>query len=95
VQVDLLLAAIQGRDADFARDLVRTLRPRRVVPHHYDDFFVPIDDPEATAARNPEDLAAFENEVRAAAQAEGLTVEVQRPVLFEAMTLKAAPAPPP
>lgn len=99
VEVDLLLAAIQGRDADFARDLVRALRPRRVVPHHFDDFLVPIDAPDAGAARDPEDLAAFEAEVRAAAEAEGVTLELRRPALLETLLLEAsagaAPAPGP
>jgi L-ascorbate metabolism protein UlaG (beta-lactamase superfamily) len=95
VQGDLLLTAIQGRDAGFARDLVRALRPRRVVPHHYDDFLVPIDAAEAAAPRDPADLDAFEAEVHAAAQAEGLTIEVRGPGLLEAMTLEASPAPRP
>jgi L-ascorbate metabolism protein UlaG (beta-lactamase superfamily) len=92
--VDLLLPASQGRDADYARLLVEALRPRLVVPHHFDDFFVPIDDPEAGAPSDEEDLAAFEAELRAAAEAEGVALEVRRPVLFEAFTV-AAPAPPP
>jgi L-ascorbate metabolism protein UlaG (beta-lactamase superfamily) len=99
VEVDLLLAAIQGRDADFARDLVRALRPRRVVPHHFDDFLVPLDAPDAGAARDPDDLAAFEAEVRAAAEAEGVTLELRRPALLETLLLEAAagaaPAPGP
>ena len=86
--VDLLLAAASGRDSDYARDLVRTLRPRLVVPHHFDDFSIPIDDPAAGAPQDEADLAAFEEELRAAAAAEGLTLDVRRPVLLEALTIR-------
>jgi L-ascorbate metabolism protein UlaG (beta-lactamase superfamily) len=85
--VDLVLAASGGRDPDYARDLVRTLRPRLVVPHHFDDLTLPLDDPEAGAPRDEEDLAAFEAEVRAAAAAEGVSLEVRRLGLFEALTV--------
>jgi L-ascorbate metabolism protein UlaG (beta-lactamase superfamily) len=86
--VDLVLAAASGRDPDYARDLVRTLRPRLVVPHHFDDFSLPIDDPNAAAPLDEDDLAAFEQELRAAAATEGLTVEVRRPQLLQPLTLR-------
>jgi L-ascorbate metabolism protein UlaG (beta-lactamase superfamily) len=86
--VDVVLAAAAGRDADYARDLVRTLRPRLVVPHHFDDFTIPIDDPTAGAPRDEDDLAAFEAELRAAASAESLTLDVRRPKLFQVMTIR-------
>ena len=87
--VDALLAAASGRDADYARDLVRTLRPRLVVPHHFDDFSIPLGDPEAGAPRDEEDLAAFEAELRAAAAAEGVALEIRRPKLFEAIAVRS------
>jgi L-ascorbate metabolism protein UlaG (beta-lactamase superfamily) len=90
--VDLLLAASSGRDTDYARDLVRTLRPRLVVPHHFDDFTIPFGDPAAGTPRDEEDLAAFEAELRTAAAAEGVALEVRRPGLFEAFTLAAGAA---
>ena len=83
--VDLLLAASQGRDASYAPDLVRTLRPRVIVPHHFDDFFTPIDDPAAGDPRDPDDLAAFERELTEAARAQGIELEVRRPRLFESI----------
>jgi L-ascorbate metabolism protein UlaG (beta-lactamase superfamily) len=86
--VDLLLPATLGRDDDYARDLVRTLRPRLVMPHHFDDFFVPIDDPDAADPQDEDSLAAFEAELRAAAAAEGLTLDVRRPQLFQTITLR-------
>jgi L-ascorbate metabolism protein UlaG (beta-lactamase superfamily) len=86
--VDLVLAAASGRDADYARDLVRTLHPRLVVPHHFDDFSIPIDDPTAGAPRDEADLAAFEQELRTAATAEGLPLDVRRPKLFQALTIR-------
>jgi L-ascorbate metabolism protein UlaG (beta-lactamase superfamily) len=85
--VDLVLAAASGRDPDYARDLVRTLRPRLVVPHHFDDFTVPIDDPAAGAPRDEADLAAFEQELRAAAASESVTLEVRRPQLFQTISI--------
>jgi len=85
--VDVLLAASSGGDADYARDLVRTLRPRLVLPHHFDDFSIPLDDPGAGDPSDPEALAAFEAQLRAAAAAEGVVLEIRRPRLFEAITL--------
>jgi L-ascorbate metabolism protein UlaG (beta-lactamase superfamily) len=85
--VDLLLPATLGRDGEYARDLVRTLRPRLVVPHHFENLFTSIDDPDAAAPADEAGLAAFEQELRAAAAAEGLPIDVRRPVLFEAITL--------
>ncbi len=45
--VDLLLACIAGRSftEDFAARLLGTFDPGIVVPHHYDDFFRPLDQP--------------------------------------------------
>jgi L-ascorbate metabolism protein UlaG (beta-lactamase superfamily) len=83
--VDVLLAAMPGREAGYASDLVRTLRPRVVVPHHFDAFHVPLDDLAAGDPRDPEDLAAFERELGDAARAQGVTLEVRRPRLFESM----------
>jgi L-ascorbate metabolism protein UlaG (beta-lactamase superfamily) len=77
--VDLLLAAASGREPDYAAGLVKALRPRLVVPHHFDDFSVPLDDPAAGAPRDEEDLAAFEAELLAAAEAGGLALDVRRP----------------
>jgi len=81
--LDLVLAASQGREASYASDLVRTLRPRLVVPQHFDDFFTPIDAPAAGEPRDPDDLAAFERELADAARAQGVSLEVRRPRLFE------------
>ena len=89
VGVDLLLPAIQGRDAELGGDLVRTLRPRIVVPHHFDDFFRPLDDPDAAAPRDPEDLAAFGAELRAAGDEAGVDLDLRTLGLFETLTLSA------
>lgn len=86
--VDLLLAATGGREPSYASDLVRTLRPRLVVPHHFDDFSVPIDDPTAGDPRNPDDLAAFEHELAEAARAQGVELQVRRPRLFEVIRVE-------
>ncbi len=90
IQVDVLLAAIMGRDPDFARDLVVALEPRIVVPHHFEDFFTALDDPEAVAPRNPEDLAAFEDEIHRAAADAGVDVEVRRLDLFGVLDVSAS-----
>ncbi len=62
----VLLAAITGRHnhADFTRDLLGGLRPAVVIPHHFDDFFAPMEQPvrELPGA----DLAGFFEEVRRA-----------------------------
>jgi L-ascorbate metabolism protein UlaG (beta-lactamase superfamily) len=90
--IDLLLPATLGRDADYAGLLVQTLRPRLVVPHHFDDFFTPLSDPDAGAPRDEDDLAAFEAELREAARLEGVALEVRRPKLFESIELRAGGA---
>jgi L-ascorbate metabolism protein UlaG (beta-lactamase superfamily) len=87
--VDALLAATMGRDPDYAGQLVQALRPRLVVPHHFDDFYTSIHDPTAGAPSDEEDLVAFEAELRAAAKAEGVALEVHRPKLFEPIELRA------
>jgi len=86
--VDLLLAASSGRDADYARDLVHTLHPRLVIPHHFENLFVPIDDPDAARPQDEADLAAFEQELRAAAAADGRPIDVRRPKLFQLITIR-------
>jgi L-ascorbate metabolism protein UlaG (beta-lactamase superfamily) len=92
IRVDLLLAATQGRDPDYARDLVAALRPRWVVPHHYDSFLEPLDAEGAGAPSDPDDLAAFEREVRAAGEAEGVALDVRRLDLFERLAVPAQAA---
>jgi L-ascorbate metabolism protein UlaG (beta-lactamase superfamily) len=92
VRVDVLLAAATGRDAAYAGDLVRTLRPRVVVPWHFDDLFTRADAPGAAAPRDPADLDAFEAELRGAAERAGSPLEVKRLGIFESL---AIPSPPP
>jgi L-ascorbate metabolism protein UlaG (beta-lactamase superfamily) len=87
VEVDVLLAAVTGRDPDYVPSLVGLLRPRIVVPHHFDDFFVALSDPSAGAPSDPEDLERFEAEVRAAAERFGTGTEVRRVGLFEPFEL--------
>jgi L-ascorbate metabolism protein UlaG (beta-lactamase superfamily) len=87
--VDLLLAATQGRDETYARALVSTFHPRLVIPHHYESFFVPLSSPDAVAPSNPDDLAAFEQEIRDAAAAEHVALDVRRLGLFESLRLPA------
>jgi L-ascorbate metabolism protein UlaG (beta-lactamase superfamily) len=87
VRVDALLTSTEGRGEGFARALLETLRPRLVVPNHFDDFFVPLSAPDPGAPRDEDDLFAFEAEVREAAAALGLDVQVRRPVLFQAIEL--------
>jgi L-ascorbate metabolism protein UlaG (beta-lactamase superfamily) len=88
-RVDVLLTATQGRDEWYAHELVATFRPRLVIPHHYESFFVPLSSPDAVAPSNPEDLAAFEQEIRDAAKAEHVDLEVRRLGLFESLKLPA------
>src|SRR5690606_17805063 len=43
--VDFFLAGIAGRGftRDYTRRVITALRPRVIIPHHYDDFFRPLD----------------------------------------------------
>ena len=89
IDVDALLAATPGRDPDYVPSLIELLRPRIVVPHHFDDFFLPISEPTAAAATSPEDLELFAEEVRAASERFGTDTEVRRLGLFERLPLVA------
>jgi L-ascorbate metabolism protein UlaG (beta-lactamase superfamily) len=63
--VDVLLCGISGRrfTARYVERLLRAFEPRLVVPHHYDDFFAPLDAP-LTMNLNV-NLAGFVDEVGA------------------------------
>ncbi len=92
-RIDLLLAPTQGRDPDYARLLVQQLRPRRVVLHHFDDFFRALDAPDAAVPRDPEDLAACGDEFLSAASEHGVELDVAVLELFETLTLPAPEGP--
>ena len=84
-----LLAATPGRAPDYVPSLIELLRPRIVVPHHFDDFFLPISEPTAAVATSPADLELFAEEVRAASERFGTDTEVRRLGLFERLQLVA------
>jgi len=89
IVVDALLAATPGRDPDYVPDLIELLRPRVVVPHHFDDFFVALAEPSAGEPTSPEDLDVFAQEVRGAAERFGTDTKVRRMALFERFELVA------
>lgn len=62
--VDFLLAGIAGRGfaRNFTARILRRLSPRVVVPHHFDDFFRPLD--EAMGFSLNVNLGGFVEEVR-------------------------------
>lgn len=88
VRADVLLVSTAGRPDDYVRTLLESLRPRIVVPQHFDDFFVPLAHPEAARPLQAGDLEAFEAEVEAVAAELGLDVEVRRPRLLERTTYR-------
>lgn len=63
--VDVLLCGISGRrfTARYLERLLRALEPRLIVPHHFDDFFSPLDAPLAMSLNV--NLAGFVDEVAA------------------------------
>ena len=63
--VDVLLCGISGRrfTARYVDRLLRALQPKLVVPHHFDDFFSPLDAP--LAMNLNVNLAGFVDEVGA------------------------------
>ncbi len=65
VQADVLLCCTIGRQSvrDFTRRAVAALRPKVVVPCHWDPFWTPIDGPPRQILSN--DLAGFLQEVAA------------------------------
>jgi len=87
ITVDVLAAVPIGADDTCAEDLVRTLRPKLFVPHHFDSFFVPVRDPDAGAPFEEELLLEFEHRVRDAAEEHSVDLEIQRPRLFELLDL--------
>jgi L-ascorbate metabolism protein UlaG (beta-lactamase superfamily) len=86
IAVDVLLPATIGRDAQYVPTLIESLRPRWVVPHHFDDFFLSIDEARDTRS-DLADLPAFETEVGDAAAAVGISVSYRRPELLDLLTL--------
>lgn len=66
--VDYLLAGIAGRrfTPRYTSRLIARLAPRVVVPHHYDDFFRPLDAPLGFSLNV--DVAGFLDEVHAASR---------------------------
>lgn len=63
--IDVLLCGISGRrfTARYVERLLRALEPRLIVPHHFDDFFRPLDAPMAMSLNV--NLAGFVDEVAA------------------------------
>ena len=76
--IDLFLAGIAGRgfSHDYVGRAIRTLRPRCLLPHHYDDFFRDLDQP--TAMSLNVNLCGFVEEV--AAVSRELPVITTRPL---------------
>ncbi|NVB38873.1 MBL fold metallo-hydrolase [Pseudenhygromyxa sp. WMMC2535] len=66
--VDLFLAGIAGRGFtdDFIGRAIRSFRPKVVLPHHHDNFFIGLDDPLRMSLNV--NLCAFVEEVRAASR---------------------------
>jgi L-ascorbate metabolism protein UlaG (beta-lactamase superfamily) len=88
LRVDLALLASQGWDAGYVEGMVRTFRPRRIVPHHYESFFEPLSSPDAATPGDPADLEAFEQALREASRTLGIDTEVRRMTLFEEIRLE-------
>ena len=63
--VDYLLCGISGRrfTERYVERILRAIEPRVVVPHHFDDFFLPLDAPMAMSLNV--NLAGFVEEVEA------------------------------
>ncbi len=83
--VDLFLAGIAGRGftRDFAGRALRALRPRWILPHHYDDFFVDLDAPmqfslNVNFSAFVEEVAAVSREVQVVSLAPGQAIEAPR-----------------
>lgn len=64
-KVDILLAGIAGRrfTENYLKRLLGRLEPKLIIPHHYDDFFEPIEAPLAFSLNV--NLSSFIEEVRA------------------------------
>jgi len=64
-KVDVLLAGIAGRrfTHEYVPRLLARLQPKLIIPHHYDDFFQPIEEP-INFSLNV-NLSSFIDEVRA------------------------------
>jgi L-ascorbate metabolism protein UlaG (beta-lactamase superfamily) len=78
--VDLFLCGIAGRrfTPRYVERIVRALRPSRIVPMHYDDFFRPLDAPAGLSLNV--NLTGFADEVRQVSrEVELATLEIGAP----------------
>jgi L-ascorbate metabolism protein UlaG (beta-lactamase superfamily) len=66
--VDVFLCGIAGRrfTPRYVERIVRVLQPARIVPHHHDDFFRPLDAPSRWSFNV--NLTGFADEVRRASR---------------------------
>jgi L-ascorbate metabolism protein UlaG (beta-lactamase superfamily) len=72
--VDVFLAGIAGRNFTprYWQRILPLVRPKLVIPMHYDDFFAPVEDPmrflpQMYVAAIPEELRAVDRDVAVAA----------------------------
>ena len=80
--VDVLFAGISGRrfTKNYFHRIIRTIEPKLIVPHHYDNFFVPLGEP--TKFSFNVNLTGFADEVRAVTREVPMhTLEVGVPVV--------------
>ncbi len=66
--IDVLLAGISGRrfTKDYFQRIIRAVKPRLIIPTHYDDFFRPLGEPSKFSFNV--NLTGFADEVRAVTQ---------------------------
>jgi L-ascorbate metabolism protein UlaG (beta-lactamase superfamily) len=82
VTADVVFATLPGRDEHYLPRVIKNLRPAIIVPVHYDDFSVPLEQAQGAWLEEARvgDLAG---EVKAAADAAGLSVEVRPMKILE------------
>jgi L-ascorbate metabolism protein UlaG (beta-lactamase superfamily) len=76
-RADVVFATLPGRDEHYIPRIIEKLHPAQIVPVHYDDFTVPLEEAQGAWLEEAR-LEDLEGEVERAARAAGQNVEVKQ-----------------
>lgn len=82
---DVAFVTLPGRDEHYLPRVIENLKPTTIIPVHYDDFSVRLEDAQG-AWLDEARVGDLESEVRAAADAAGLTIQVRQIKVLEQAT---------
>jgi L-ascorbate metabolism protein UlaG (beta-lactamase superfamily) len=76
-RADVVFATLPGRDEHYIPRIIEKLHPAQIVPVHYDDFTVPLEEAQGAWLEEAR-LGDLEDEVKHAARAAGQSIEVKQ-----------------